>query len=112
TMAIQSGEGIRASEAAEAGTIDPAVLLKALQAVRDGNFSVRLPGERAGMEGKIADTFNEIVAANARMASELKRVGSAVGKKGQTRQRVRFMPLPGKWDEMASSINDLIDDLL
>jgi HAMP domain-containing protein len=46
------------------------------------------------------------------MASELKRVGSAVGKKGQTRQRVRFLPMPGKWDEMMTSVNDLIDDLL
>ena len=46
------------------------------------------------------------------MADELKRVGSAVGKRGQTRQRVRLLPLPGKWGEMGSSINDLIDDLL
>src|SRR5262245_37788480 len=37
-------------------------LLRALQAVRDGDFSVRLPGDWTGLEGKIADTFNEIVA--------------------------------------------------
>ena len=46
-------------------------LLRALQAVRDGDFSVRLPGDWTGLEGKIADIFNEIVASNARMASEL-----------------------------------------
>src|SRR6266568_5470659 len=79
-------------------------LLNALQAVRSGDFSVRLPGDRTGIEGKIADTFNEIVAANATMAAELKRVGLAVGKKGQTRQRVRFLPLRGEWDEMESSV--------
>ena len=50
-------------------------LLRALQSVRDGDFSVRLPSDRLGLEGKIADTFNEIVAANARMAEELARVG-------------------------------------
>jgi hypothetical protein len=43
-------------------------LLHALQAMRIGNFSVRLPSDQTGLEGKIADTFNEIVAANERMA--------------------------------------------
>ena len=38
-------------------------LLRALQAVRDGDFSVRLPGDQLGLAGKIADTFNDIVAA-------------------------------------------------
>ena len=54
-------------------------LIRALLAVRDGDFSVRLPGDRLGLEGKIADVFNEIVTANARMAAELKRVGESVG---------------------------------
>src|SRR5262245_61632912 len=86
-------------------------LLGALQAVRDGDFSVRLPGDWTGLEGKIADTFNEIVAANARMADELERVGTVVGKQGKTRQRVKFGQA-GSWGQMESSINTLIDDLL
>ena len=84
----------------------------ALQAVRDGDFSVRLPGDWTGLEGKIADTFNEIVASNARMASELERVGTVVGKQGQTRQRVKFGRPTGAWGEMEASVNTLIDDLL
>ena len=87
-------------------------LLSALQAVRDGDFSVRLPGDWTGIEGKIADTFNEIVASNARMASELERVGTVVGKQGQTRQRVKFGRPTGSWGEMEASVNTLIDDLL
>ena len=87
-------------------------LLNALQKVRDGDFSVRLPGDLTGIEGKIADTFNDIVMANERMAAELKRVGLAVGKKGQTSQRVRFQPLGGEWGDMEGSINVWIDDLL
>src|SRR6185436_14406056 len=87
-------------------------LLRALQAVRDGDFSVRLPGDWTGLEGKIADTFNEIVFSNARMASELERVGTVVGKKGQTRQRVRFGRPSGAWGDMEASVNTLIDDLL
>ncbi len=87
-------------------------LLQVLQAVRDGDFSVRLPGNWTGLEGKIADTFNEIVVANARMASELERVGTVVGKRGQTRQRVKFGRSIGAWTDMEGSVNTLIDDLL
>src|SRR5262249_48705591 len=54
-------------------------LLQALQAVRVGDFSVRLPGDRTGLIGKVADTFNDIVAANQRMAQQLERVGQVVG---------------------------------
>ncbi|HYV20238.1 MAG TPA: HAMP domain-containing protein [Verrucomicrobiae bacterium] len=87
-------------------------LLSGLQAVRDGDFSFRLPGHWTGLEGKIADTFNEIVASNAQIASELERVGSLVGKRGQTRQRVQFKETSGAWGQMESSVNTLIDDLL
>jgi HAMP domain-containing protein/CheY-like chemotaxis protein/signal transduction histidine kinase len=97
---------------AAAGALHQSELLRALQAVCAGDFSVRLPGDRTGIEGKIADTFNEIVAANARMAAELKRVGHAVGRKGQTSQRVRPAVRTGEWAEMEGSINALIDDLL
>ena len=50
--------------------------------MRDGDFSVRLPVAWVGMEGKIADIFNDIVAANQQMAAEFNRVGLAVGKEG------------------------------
>ena len=87
-------------------------LLQALHAVRDGDFSVRLPGHWTGLHGKIGDTFNEIVMSNARIASEIKRVGHVVGRQGQTRQRVRFRQSSGAWGEMEGSVNTLIDDLL
>ena len=64
-------------------------LLAALQAAREGDFSVRLPGDQVGMEGKIADAFNDIMIANARMSAELKRVGHMVGKEGKPRQRLQ-----------------------
>src|SRR2546423_10449173 len=70
--------------------IDARALLTALRAMRDGDFSVQLPGDWVGLNGKIADTFNEIVAANRKMSEELDRVGQAVGKEGKTRQRVRI----------------------
>ena len=80
--------------------------------MRDGDFSVRLPGDWTGLEGKIADTFNEIVAANQKMAQELRRVGQVVGKEGKTRERMRFDQSKGAWGEMEVSVNTLIEDLL
>ena len=89
-----------------------AELLRALIAVRDGDFSVRLPGDWVGLDGKVSDTFNDIVAANSRMAAELARVGQEVGKHGRTRQRVRFDRSVGAWGRMEESVNTLIDDLV
>src|SRR5438552_2742580 len=80
--------------------------------MRDGDFSVRLPSDWTGLDGKIADTFNQIVAASARMASELERVGDVVGKQGLTRQRVKFERATGAWGQMETSVNTLIDDLV
>jgi HAMP domain-containing protein/CheY-like chemotaxis protein/signal transduction histidine kinase len=87
-------------------------LLHALQAMRVGDFSVRMAGDRVGLIGKVADTFNDIVATNQRMAQQLERVGQVVGREGRTRQRVRLGLSDGAWGEMESSVNSLIDDLL
>src|ERR1700689_3496379 len=54
-------------------------LLHALQAMRSGDFSVRMTGDHLGIEGKIADTFNEIVAANQRRAQQLAPQGQVAG---------------------------------
>ena len=91
---------------------DLAAILASLQTLRDGDFSVRLPGSWVGLAGKIADTFNEIAAADQQMAIELKRVGQVVGKKGKTRERARFYESRGAWGEMESSVNTLVEDLL
>ena len=101
-----------APELSEAESAELRELLHALQAMRVGDFSVRMAGDRIGIMGKVADTFNEIVAANQRIARQLERVGQVVGREGKTRQRVRFGLSEGAWGEMESSVNTLIDDLL
>ena len=87
-------------------------LHEALQAMRVGDFSIRLPGGGEGLEAKIADAFNEIVAANEVLARQLEAVGQIVGREGRTRKRVRLGFSHGAWGEMETSINALIDDLL
>jgi HAMP domain-containing protein/CheY-like chemotaxis protein/signal transduction histidine kinase len=87
-------------------------LLAVMQAMKTGEFSVRMAGHHTGLMGKIADTFNDIVAANERMAQQLQLVGQAVGREGQIRQRVKIDLPSGAWGEMEDRVNALIDDLL
>jgi HAMP domain-containing protein/CheY-like chemotaxis protein/GAF domain-containing protein len=96
----------------ESDQVDAHELLIALQAMRVGDFSVRLRSDRVGLAGKIADTFNDIVSANERMAQQLENVGQVVGREGRTRRRVEFGISNGAWGEMESSVNLLIEDLL
>ena len=110
---IENGNVVaRARAPAGDQSIDLREVLRALRAMRDGDFSARLPGEWTGIGGKIADTFNDIVTTNERLASELERVGQSVGKQGKTRQRVRGDRQRGAWGGMEVSVNTLIDDLL
>jgi len=89
-----------------------ATILSSLRTMRDGDFSVRLPGFWTGLPGKIADAFNDIAAANQQMAQDLKRLGQVVGKEGRTRERSRFHQPRGAWGEMEVSVNTLVEDLL
>ncbi len=98
--------------AGEPAAADLSVILSSLQTMRNGDFSVRLPGSWTGLAGKIADTFNDIVAANQQMTEELRRVGQVVGKEGRTRERTRFIESRGAWGEMETSVNTLVEDLL
>jgi HAMP domain-containing protein/CheY-like chemotaxis protein/signal transduction histidine kinase len=104
--------GHQGSTSDQNGSVDLALILASLQTMRKGDFSVRLPVAWTGIQGKIADTFNDIVAANEQMAAELTRVGQAVGKEGRTRERTRFEQHRGSWGQMEVSLNTLIEDLL
>lgn len=71
-------------------------LLRALQLIHGGDFSVRMPGDSLGIEGKIADTLNEIVAANQQMAQQLELVGQVVGRDGKNKKTSRHVASPGR----------------
>src|SRR5690349_10788523 len=77
-------------------------LLHALLALRDGDFSVRLPSDLTGIAGKIADTFNEIAAISDRRAQETARVSRAVGKEGKLRERMNVPGVAGGWADEVS----------
>jgi HAMP domain-containing protein/CheY-like chemotaxis protein len=111
TMAKGDGKSNGKPKASD-GSLDLTIILSSLQSMRDGDFTVRLPGTWVGLAGKVADTFNDIVAANQHMSQELKRVGHVVGKQGKTRERTRFHESRGAWGEMEVSVNTLVEDLL
>jgi signal transduction histidine kinase/CheY-like chemotaxis protein/HAMP domain-containing protein len=92
--------------------LDPALLLRVLSDVRRGDFSVRMPVELTGVAGKIADTLNEIVAANQSLGVELARVSRVVGREGRLSTRVASQASDSVWSECVDSVNDLIDDLV
>jgi len=100
------------SGVAEAPLAELSAILSSLQTMRNGDFSVRLPGAWIGLAGKIADTFNDIAAANQQMTLELRRLGQVVGKEGRTRERAKFQASRGAWGEMESSVNTLVEDLI
>ena len=92
---VENGSSLK--QKGNGGGFDSAVLLATLLRMRDGDFAARLPSTWTGLEGKVADTFNDIVAANEQMARELKRLGQTMGKEGRTRERARFQQLRGSW---------------
>ncbi len=92
--------------------IDITALLTALTALKKGDFSVRLPLDWTGVAGKVADTFNEVIELNERMAKELERISRVVGKEGKIHQRASLGAVSGSWDEALTSVNTLIGDLV
>ena len=87
-------------------------LLKTLIAFKNGNFKARMPVDRTGMPGKIADALNDVLELNQRLASELDRISQAVGKEGKIAQRASIGATSGGWAECINSVNSLIADLV
>jgi len=94
------------------GSLDVRLLLNALIAFKQGDFSVRLPVDWTGVEGKIADNFNDAVATSEQMARELERVGRVVGKEGKINQRASVKDAEGARAGQVEALNALIGDLV
>ncbi len=96
----------------ETDQLDLSQLLKTITAVKKGNFSVRLPIDRTGIAGKVADTLNDIIELNERMAAELERISTVVGKEGKITQRASLGNAGGSWNGCLEWVNTLITDLV
>src|SRR5688572_30967049 len=98
--------------AASRRQLERKTLLEALSAFRKGDFSARLPVDLEGMDGKIADAFNDVMEMNQRMAVELDRLGRVVGKEGKITQRAHIGDVQGAWKQQVGCVNALITDLV
>ncbi len=87
-------------------------MLLALQRFKEGDFTARLGADFTGIDGKIAETFNEILSVSARRADEIERVCRVVGKEGKLKQRMNVPGAVGGWADEVTSLNTLIDDLV
>jgi hypothetical protein len=74
-------EGITGSVGAGMAPVDSdqfsRALLSAMLSFRAGDFAARMPADLLGVEGKIADAFNDVVALSERRARETARVSRA-----------------------------------
>src|SRR5260221_8736801 len=93
-------------------TPDRGELLQALRAFRKGKFSVRLPMNLVGMDGEIAQAFNDVVEMNETFAEECARIRDQVGKEGQISQRMKLPAATGSWADCVDSVNTLIGDVV
>src|SRR5687768_16422204 len=117
-MTKKNGNGGGHDEAAVGGafedlnTLDTRVILSTLLAVRKGDFTVRLPVDRTGMAGKIADVMNDVIDLNDRLAKELDRINVVVGKEGKIGHRAQLGNASGGWQACVDSVKALIGDLI
>jgi len=87
------------------------LLLEALRAFKQGDFSVRLPTGKNGVMGEIAEVFNDVVGLNESMANEIVRVSRVVGEEGEMTERASPGAVTGMWADQIDSINALINNL-
>src|SRR6266849_2943917 len=92
--------------------LDTRQLLEVLVAVKKGDFSVRMPLDKTGVAGKIADTLNDIIELQQRVVQEYERISVAVGKQGKITERASVMGSTGDWAAGVAAINVLIGDLI
>src|SRR5829696_5403922 len=92
--------------------LDPRLLLKTLRAFRKGDFTTRLPSDLTGIDGDIAEAFNDIADLNQGLARELDRVAKVVGKEGQIGERGKLPAAKGCWCDCIDSVNAMIGDLV
>src|ERR671923_1390118 len=100
-----------AASGADPDRLDTKALLQVLTAAKKGDFSARLPSGWTGLNGKIADTLNDILEMMADGAKEMERVSRVVGKEGKLSQRATSPAAGGAWRSRVIAVNRLIEDL-
>ncbi|MFJ4876494.1 HAMP domain-containing protein [Streptomyces sp. NPDC088745] len=86
-------------------------LLAGLTAVRDGDFGTRLPDDRDGLLGEIAQVFNGMVDQLSLFTSEVTRVAREVGTDGRLGGQAEVPGVDGTWKDLTDSVNAMAGNL-
>ncbi|MFD4917127.1 HAMP domain-containing protein [Streptomyces virginiae] len=86
-------------------------LLDGLTAVRDGDFTTRLPADSEGLLGEIATVYNGMVEQLSLVTSEVTRVAREVGGQGLLGGHAQVHRVSGIWQELATGVNTMADNL-
>src|SRR5260221_4008805 len=92
--------------------LDRGELLKCLRSFKRGDFTTRMPLNLTGIDGEIAQAFNDVVELEEAKGTEVARVAEVVGKEGQFNQRISVPGATGGWADLIGSINHLIGDVM
>src|SRR5581483_7119463 len=92
------------------GGLDRRSILAALRAYRKGDFSTRLPLDLVGVDGEIAQAFNDVVEMSSACAAEIARLREEVGVEGRLGQRAAVPAAAGAWAAAVAALNALVDD--
>jgi signal transduction histidine kinase/HAMP domain-containing protein len=87
-------------------------LMQALEALRLGDFGVRLPANLPGREGRIATLFNAAIERHSRLADEIAALARVVGQEGQLAHRVSLPDASGCWADMIRDLNRAVEELV
>ncbi|MES2590724.1 MAG: HAMP domain-containing protein [Bacteroidota bacterium] len=92
--------------------LDASELLKTLIEIKNGNFDVKMPVNKTGISGKIADTLNDIIFNNKKLIKEFTKTQISVGKEGKLNQRIVLPDARGDWKVGVESLNLMISELV
>src|SRR6476660_8308439 len=103
---------LRKVERFSSDVIDNTELLRVLNSFRNGDVSLRLPGDKTGIAGKIYDALNDVIENSDRLTKELERVCHLVGKEGRLTHQAKPSVAGGVWAQSIDSVNAVITDLV
>ena len=90
---------------------DAALLLQSLIAIRNGDFSKRLPKSWLGINGKISDAINQIFDQLGLFTSEVTRVAREVGTEGKLGGQANVKDISGTWKDLTDNVNNMANNL-
>ncbi len=102
----------RYKDESDSEALDNLRLLNALMEIKHGNFNIKMPTDKTGINGKICDTLNDIIFINRKLNQEFIKAQTSIGKEGKLNQRIALPNAQGDWNTGVEALNTLIADLV